>query len=796
MRRQEDLNFGWGFRPAYEPGWETTGLPAEGVETVDLPHTNHPLPFHHFNETDYQFVSSYERTLRLPETDRGNRLFLRFGGVMTACMVYLNGDLVGEHEGGFTPFSFEVTDRFRFGEENRLFVKVDSREIKDIPPFGNVVDYLCYGGIYREVALLVRPQQFIQQLFVKTMEAPSLLDTEMLFDLRALLADKNEMDAEWTIEVRTGDTVVFTQDGEGKVSGEFSFQTVISDIRRWDLDHPNLYEAVLSLRREGETLDRYSVKFGFRTARFTTEGFILNNRKIKLFGLNRHQSWPHVGFAMPRRVQERDAEILKFELGCNIVRTSHYMQSDHFIRRCDEIGLLVFEEIPGWQYIGNEHFKELTYRNLTDMITTHFNHPAIILWGVRINESPDDDEFYQKTNDIAHALDDSRQTGGVRNFKGSHLLEDVYTYNDFSHTGDNPGLVRPITVTKVKAPYLVTENNGHIFPTKSIDHEGKRLEQALRHLRVMDDNFQHEDACGAIAWCMNDYNTHIEFGSGDRICYHGVMDMFRIPKYAAAVYASQQRKTPVLVVASNMAMGDYSGSRIPPTVIFTNCDYVKVYRNGLYIDTFYGDWETYPAVPNPPVIVDDYYGTQIRDNERWRPGVAAQIKKTLVAFQRYGMKLPLKDKLRALWLTGTKQFSFRDAEMLYGKYIGDWGKEGSTYVYEGYIDDVLVKTVTKGPARKATLVAAVDDPVLVPRATYEATRIVVSLRDEFGNVLPYAHDVVEAEVSPELAPLGPTSFPLVGGSAGFYVRTVSPGKGWVTLRSEGHPELKIEIEIQ
>ncbi|HOW37772.1 MAG TPA: glycoside hydrolase family 2 protein, partial [Bacillota bacterium] len=165
MRRQEDLNFGWGFRPAYEPGWETTGLPAEGVETVDLPHTNHPLPFHHFNETDYQFVSSYERTLRLPETDRGNRLFLRFGGVMTACMVYLNGDLVGEHEGGFTPFSFEVTDRFRFGEENRLFVKVDSREIKDIPPFGNVVDYLCYGGIYREVALLVRPQQFIQQLF-------------------------------------------------------------------------------------------------------------------------------------------------------------------------------------------------------------------------------------------------------------------------------------------------------------------------------------------------------------------------------------------------------------------------------------------------------------------------------------------------------------------------------------------------------------------------------------------------------------------------------------------------------
>jgi beta-galactosidase len=543
--------------------------------------------------------------------------------------------------------------------------------------------------------------------------------------------------------------------------------------------------------------DHASARFGFRTVRFTPEGFILNNVKTKLIGLDRHQSWPYVGFAMPKRVQERDAEILKNELGCNIVRTSHYMQSDHFIRRCDEIGLLVFEEIPGWQYIGNAHFKELSYQNVTDMILGHFNHPSICLWGVRINESPDDDEFYQETNRIAHELDDSRQTGGVRNFKGSHFFEDVYTYNDFSHTGNNPGLIPPIQATKAHIPYLVTEYNGHIFPTKKFDHEGKRLEHALRHLVVQDASFAHEDACGAIGWCMNDYNTHVEFGSGDRICYHGVMDMFRIPKYAAAVYASQQTKTPVLVVASNMTMGDYSEAKIPSTVIFTNCDYVKVYKNGTFIDTFYSAWDSYPNIPYPPVIVDDYFGDQIKNNESYSPRIAARIKKVLMSYTRHGMNLPLADRLRVANLMTFHNLKMNDAMNLFGKYIGDWGKEGAKYVFEGYIDDRLVKTVTKGATRKALLTAAVDDLVLESKDSYEDTRIVDRMVDEYGNDLPYATDVIKVETSPELAILGPSCLTLVGGSVGIYVRTTDKkGPGQVRIACEGQPILELEITVQ
>ena len=135
--------------------------------------------------------------------------------------------------------------------------------------------------------------------------------------------------------------------------------------------------------------------------------FYLNGKKLRLRGLNRHQSYPYVGYAAPASMQIFDADILKKELGVNAVRTSHYPQSQDFIRRCDEIGLLVFTEFPGWQHIGDEEWKRQAVQNLKEMIVQYRNHPSIILWGVRINESQDDDVFYRETNRVAHELDDT-----------------------------------------------------------------------------------------------------------------------------------------------------------------------------------------------------------------------------------------------------------------------------------------------------------------------------------------------------------------------------------------------------
>ncbi len=224
----------------------------------------------------------------------------------------------------------------------------------------------------------------------------------------------------------------------------------------------------MRLKHGPEVVDEDSRRFGFREARFTESGFQLNGKVVKLRGLDRHQTFPFVGQAMPARVQRRDALILKNELKCNLIRTSHYPQSPHFLDACDEVGLMVLEEIPGWQHIGDQAWKDLAVDNVGRMITRDWNHPCVILWGVRINESPDDHDFYTRTNALAHQLDPTRQTGGIRNFQHSEFLEDVFTMNDFGFPLLAPNHTR----------YLNTEFVGHTFPTKSFDNATRLTEHA------------------------------------------------------------------------------------------------------------------------------------------------------------------------------------------------------------------------------------------------------------------------------------------------------------------------------
>jgi beta-galactosidase len=205
----------------------------------------------------------------------------------------------------------------------------------------------------------------------------------------------------------------------------------IEGIKLWDLENPSLYTVHVRLLQAGHVIDEDMRRIGFREATFTDHGFSLNGKIIKLRGLDRHQTFPFVGQAMPARVQRRDAIILRKNLHCNIVRTSHYPQSRHFLDCCDEIGLLVLEEIQGWQHIGAEPWKQISIDNVGRMIRRDWNHPSIILWGVRINESKDDHSFYTRTNALAHLLDPTRQTGGIRYFQESEFLEDVFTMNDF-----------------------------------------------------------------------------------------------------------------------------------------------------------------------------------------------------------------------------------------------------------------------------------------------------------------------------------------------------------------------------
>ena len=308
--------------------------------------------------------------------------------------------LVHTNSCGYTSFTVDISKYLEFEKENKITVIADANETLNQPPFGNVIDYMTYGGIYREVYIDILEKTYISDVFItgKARRADGL--SEFTADIEVVT---EAVDCEYEIDLSIysvkDNTRIFEETYNTKESKIHVSEKIKAE--NWDLDNPNLYRVMAKLYHDEKLLDEFSDRFGFTAAEFISDGFYHNGNKLKIIGLNRHQSYPYKGYAMSKRVQINDADILKNELNVNAVRTSHYPQSKHFINRCDEIGLLVFTEIPGWQHIGDEKWKEIAVDNVKNMIRQYRNHPSIILWGVRINESADDDDFYSRSNSAA-----------------------------------------------------------------------------------------------------------------------------------------------------------------------------------------------------------------------------------------------------------------------------------------------------------------------------------------------------------------------------------------------------------
>ncbi len=769
-----DINNGWLWaeefneemvKPSYEEG---------GMESVRIPHTVKVTPLNYFDAHVYQMVSCYRKTIVVPAEWKDKKVFITFEAVAHEAEVYVNGVSVAKHSCGYTAFTADLSDYLKFGEKNVIAVKCDSRESLNVPPFGFVIDYMTYGGIYREVHLDVKEKDHIKDVFVSAG------------------ADK-KVTIKTETEGEGGLVCMITDISSGKVlfaePCEKNARITVNEAELWSLEKPKLYELTMTLRN-GDKEDTFTTRFGFRDAVFKTDGFYLNGVKIELRGLNRHQCWPYVGYAMPKSMQRMDADILKNELGLNAVRTSHYPQSHHFIDRCDEIGLLVFTEIPGWQNIGDEAWKEQAVINTREMVSQYRNHPSIILWGVRINESVDCDELYVRTNKEAHDLDPTRQTSGVRYLKKSSLLEDVYAFNDFSHNGKTAGCEQKKNVTSdMTKPYFISEYNGHMFPTKAFDSELHRQEHALRHCNVLDSVMGNEDILGSFGWCMFDYNTHKDFGSGDRVCYHGVTDMFRNPKLAAYAYASQNKDIePVLEISSSMDIGEHPAGNRGEVYIFSNCDSVKMYKNDVFIKEYTREDSSYKNLISPPMLIDDYIGDQMKEKEGFSDRQNKIVKDALNFSAVYGMEnMPPKMKLTMVEAMARFKMKFDDAYSLFGKYIGNWGGEATRFRFDGIKDGKVVKTVTKSAMSGLRLVLDVSSNELVEGATYDVAAIRIKITDEYGNVMPFFNHQALLEVTGDIEVLGPALADINGGMGGVYVRSI--GK-------EGKAAVKISLPDQ
>lgn len=747
---------------------------------VRIPHTVQELPLHYANSQSYQKIVGYRKRLFFSSEQKNRRHFIKFEGVAHQATVYFNGEQLLQHACGYTAFVVELTDKIHYDEENILTVKVDSREDLNIPPFGFVVDYLTYGGIYRNVWQYDKPSCMISDIFVKT-ENLHEVEVEVKIDGKANVNH-------YSVEILDHDkhrvvkVDVPVQDSKVRMP--------VKDIHAWSDSSPYLYHCVVTY---GE--DIQETTFGFRTISFDENNLFINKEKVFLRGLNRHQSYPYIGYAATDSLQEEDARILKEELHVNAVRTSHYPQSQSFIDACDRLGLYVFMEIPGWQHIGDNHWQKQAIENTKEMVLQYRNHPSIILWGVRINESMDNDELYTATNQIAHACDPTRPTAGVRYITNSHLLEDIYTFNDFSHSGLNKGALNKSEVMKdTHHPLIISESNGHMFPTKSFDTQQRREEHALRHAKVFSDAMLDGQHTGVFQWCMFDYATHKDFGSGDRICYHGVMDSFRNPKLAASVYASQQDEEPVLEISTSMDIGDYNAGNIPSFYAFTNADEVRLYKNDEYVSTF--KESSYKGLMHGPICIDDTIGELLVRHEHYTQKQAEQVRKCLLATKKYGSNLPLLEKLKFAKMMLQYKMKYSDGVVLYGKYVSGWGSDSIRWRFDAIKDGVVVKSVTKSPSDQLHLTTQVSSTTLHEGDSYDMAAIRIQVRDAYQNIASYAQLPLKIMISGPIEVVGDKMIVTEGGMGGCYIRTTGEqGEAVLTISSPNMNAVSISFTI-
>jgi beta-galactosidase len=718
---------------------------------VTVPHCVAKLSWQDWNPNDWEDQWLYRRHFSLPKECQNRRVFLHFDGVMLGAKPNLNGKTLPEHYGGYLPFRYEITDSVR--DENILTLIVDSRW-SSVPPEGSPkgpssVDYLEAGGIHRSVALRVAPQIFISDVFAKPV---SVLDSNRRVEVACSIdaAVVPEKPLRIRVELKSRSRVIARAEAPVAIEkpGETTVNLTLSNlgnIEFWHVDDPKLYEVVTTLIADGAPLHNCRTRIGFRDARFEVDGFFLNGKRFRLFGLDRHEIFPYVGYAMPSRTMRHDAEMLRREFNCNAVRCSHYPQSEAFLDACDELGLLVWEETPGWQFIGDDAWQDLVVRDVQEMIRRDRNHPSVAIWGVRVNESRNMPALYERTTAAAKALDDSRPTSGsMTSMSVNGWHEDIFAYDDYHSAPDGSVGIKP-PVPDV--PFMLAETVGQFSyqAKKGFNNRYRRAgevelqtQQAVFHAQAHDRAAVYPRMAGVIAWCAFDYASLVN--PHRTVKCPGIADMFRIPKLGASFYQSQISPT-VRPIIQPSFFWDF-GPATPKgpgknAAIFSNCDRLEIFVGAKRVTTLLPDRTNYPHLPYPPFFCD----------------------------------LEIDD------VTGKPELRI-----------------------DGYVRDrlALSKSFSSDAAQDALFLAA-DDRQLSGDGV-DATRLVFKVVDKFGTERAFADGEVTLEISGPGTIVGDNPFALAdsGGVGAVWIKTVPNGSGRInvtaTHSSRGKKSISIDVQ--
>lgn len=439
------LNNDWNFRFSHQV--------QKGTEVrVDLPHTWNAQDALS-GKIDYKRgIGNYEKNLFIRPEWKGKRLFIRFEGVNNIADVFINRRHIGEHRGGYGAFIFEITGKVEYGKENSILVRVNNGEQLDIMPL--VGDFNFYGGIYRDVHLLITDETCISPLDYASSGVRLIQDSvsHRYAKVRAIVDLSNgssgNQEVELNVRLLDGQRVV----KEGTKNVNLSGNEVMQQELTFEIDQPHLwngrqdpflYQAEVTLFRNGQMVDRVTQPLGLRFYRIDPDkGFFLNGKHLPLQGVCRHQDRSEVGNALRPQHHEEDVALM-LEMGVNAVRLAHYPQATYFYDLMDKNGIIVWAEIPfvgpgGYNdkgFVDLPAFRANGKEQLKELIRQHYNHPSICVWGLfnELTELGDNPvEYIKELNVLAHQEDTTRPTTSASNQMGDlNFITDAIAWNRY-----------------------------------------------------------------------------------------------------------------------------------------------------------------------------------------------------------------------------------------------------------------------------------------------------------------------------------------------------------------------------
>ncbi|WP_461631439.1 glycoside hydrolase family 2 protein [Labilibaculum euxinus] len=612
VKGRNSFNKGWEFvKDVNVPVDELMNRNDQNVswEKVSLPHTANIEPLV-INGDQWQGTCFYRKYFSVSKNLSGKHLGLYFEGAMQVAEVFLNGKLLYTNLGGYLPFYVDITKSVEFGVDNCLLVKLNNEDNPVVPPGKSlkVLDFNTYSGIYRNVWLDVKdPLHISNEMEVNHIAAGGVFVTysnvsEESAKVHAQVDMKNDLATEKEVEIQL-ELIDETKAVVGSSSQKQALKAnstakVNTDIevkqpKLWSPGSPSLYTLRIKVLLKGEELEIRDAKIGIRTFSITAqEGFTINGNPLYLRGTNRHQEYPYVGYAISDNANYRDAWKIKMA-GFNFVRLSHYPQSQAFLNACDELGILVMDAIPGWQFFGDEEFQKNAIQDIRKMVRVDRNHPSVIMWESSLNESAMSQDFMEKSHEAVH-----------EEFPGT----DVYTcgWKDFAYDVFNPARQHakpPYYWNKYEKdkPFFIAEYgdweyyaqnagfNQKAFQDLSDEERNSRqlrgfgqkrlVQQALNYQEAHNSNLQGK-AIGDANWLMFDYNR----GYAPDLESSGIMDIFRLPKFAYYFYKSQtnigesklkQFAEPIVAIANY-----YNDPSFLNVKVYSNCEEVELLVNG------------------------------------------------------------------------------------------------------------------------------------------------------------------------------------------------------------------------